>query len=284
MTINGERGPRIGEHFRNQSISLLKLLGYQELFGGEYGLDFVARPPSPNHHFKRPGFSPDGITAFEFTAQTQLQIDSKSSGFKRNVENYNSSRNENDQEIQGTVLIVDVKVENSKIRELFEDNMYCWDVRHLSFLASKSKLWEKWVPKERRKKDIRSLHESYIEPLISSIRVYNTITSVQINTIELYLAIFHYSPTAVLSTSDVHQFLDSVMKPIKELAHSQAMNTIVSAQLFVAGEVQYGVESDFIEILTEYVDDFVSFQDYSSGVFNYNSAPWCWLLMSELVL
>lgn len=274
MAENGERGPRIGENFRNCSLALLKRLGYRELFGGKHGLDFVAEPPHPRHIFIRPEFSPNGVTAFELTAETQLRY-SKISAFKEKIQNYNNSRIGQNPEIHGGVIVADTKIPNSRIKKIQNEGIFCWDIRHLNFLIAKCLLWSEWVSEKLKKLRARANHEFLIREYSTCFKFHKP----TYNYVKINLAIFHHSPYSVLSVSDTHQIISPIISPIKQTANSDGEIKKIILELHVAGEIQHGISSKFGEILAEYADDFVGFHEDLSGAFGYNNAPWHWFLV-----
>lgn len=270
MTADGERAPRIGEQFRNSAILLVKSLGYQETFSGRNGLDFVAKSPSIEGVFRQPCFSPNGKTAFEFTAETRVNIKRESETLNEKIRNYNSSLDPGQPPIAGGVLVVDNKIANSKIANVNEEGIFCWDNRHLSFLTAKCKLWSDWTPNDRRKGSTRAFHEEVIESNITRFKVINAKSGFN----DAFIGVFHHSPIAILCVSEVKRFLPAILQPIKEYANREAMDTVLHLQMHVAGEIERGLLYDFIDVLTDNVDDFIRIQEDSCGIHYYSCAPW----------
>lgn len=270
MTSNGEQAPRIGEQFRNSAIALVESLGYREVFSGNHGLDFVAKTPSRRGRFRRPCFSPEGLTAFEFTADGSVNVKKRSKRLKDCIKAYNDAFGGNQNQIVGGVLILDTKIGKSNIRKHSNNQIFCWDHRHLSFLTAKCRWWSDWVPMNRRLISPQSFKERLIESMITSFEVIEPMRGFN----DVFFGVFHHSPTAVLSVSDVHKFLPKVFRPIKTHANNNALPTVLHVQMHVAGEIERGLLYDFVKVLTEYVDDFVSLAEDSCHVYYYNCAPW----------
>ena len=269
MTTDGERAPRIGEQFRNSAKELLKHLGYQEVFSGNMGLDFVAEVPPTDYKFNRPCFSPNGVTAFEFTAETGVNIRNRRERLRDVINTYNSLP-QPQCTIEGGVLVVDTKIGNSIIEESSNSNVYCWDHRHLNFLTAKCRLWSDWIPEDRRLRSTHGFSEREVDSMITSFKVIKPMEGFH----DVYIAIFHHSPIAVLSISEAHRFLTPILEPIKANANKEALDTVLHLQMHVAGEIESGLLYDFTDTLTNYVDDFVRLQEESCRINYYGCAPW----------
>lgn len=269
MTADGERAPRIGEQFRNSVISLLKELGYQEDFSGHYGIDFAAKPPDDHAPFRRPPFSPTGRTGFEFTAEASPNIQNEAELLTTKIEEYNSLQSQEDA-IEGGLLIVDAKVRNSLIERVAEENIYCWDSHYLSFLTAKCRLWTDWTPEERRMRSRRAFREEVLDQMVSSFKVIKPRRGFN----DVQVGIFHHSPFQIMSVSDANAILAQVLNPIKINANREALDTVLHVQMHVSGEIERGLLYDFVDVLTNHVDDFVKLQENSCRIHQYYCAPW----------
>ena len=276
MTTNGERAPRIGEQFRNSAILLLQNLNYQELFSGREGIDFAAIPPPPNGPLQKPCFAPGGITAFEFTAETRVNVQRRCRTFTTRIQEYNSTISGNSRPLEGGVLIVDTKVDNSIINAMREEGVYVWDVRYLNFLTAKCRLWAEWTPEDRRIRSTRAFREEEYGEMITSFRVVNSMSGFN----DVLVGVFNHEPTGIVSVSDALHFLDPIVRPIREFANREAVDTVLHLRLHVAGEIERGLLYEFNDLLTNFVDDFVKLQEDSCSVYNFSCAPWSVFLPS----
>jgi len=100
-------------------------------------LDWVADPPRREFQFRRPLFSPKGRTAFEFTAEQQVNVENKVSLLSKKIQDINEANNRSISGIVGGVLVIDTKILDLKISGALKKGVYCWDLRTLGLLCSK---------------------------------------------------------------------------------------------------------------------------------------------------
>src|SRR5713226_738414 len=135
MPVDGERAPRLGEFFRKSCIDLLGELGYDEKLSRKFGLDLISDPPKNDYSFSRFPFSPNGRTAFEFTAEVAVNVEREVGTLLDKINSVNTSGTTNYSGVKGGVLITDVAVRDELIKNAQARRVFCWDTRALAFLA-----------------------------------------------------------------------------------------------------------------------------------------------------
>src|SRR5260370_11182142 len=151
MSLDGEKGPRIGECSRKSWVELVQEVGYDEQICRKFGLDLISDPPSPSVHLKRFPLSPQGRTAFEFTAEVGVNVSDEVRSLLKKIKKVNSMK-ASYSGIKGGVLITDVPISENLTEKSLDQGIHTWDTRTLAFLASRVAL-------------VRGLSQTETEPI-----------------------------------------------------------------------------------------------------------------------
>lgn len=132
MSKAGERGNRQGELFAKACEDLVLGLGFRPVFKRKLGVDLLAKTPDGKPPmFLVPPPLPAGSIAFEFTSQLEgapAQLEELRGKMK-------DLRDKKKYQIDGGVVICDVRVAEKQFPT--NDEVFLWDVRDASLLASK---------------------------------------------------------------------------------------------------------------------------------------------------
>lgn len=133
---NGERANWQGHIFSNYSRDFVLKLGYKEIFSSKYDIDFLGEPIKTPSAMLVPRSAPDGITAFEFSSQSNIseQLIRK---FATKIAGIKSKYN-----VTGGVIVCDIRISDDLYDFALNHNIYIWDLRDCGFYAEKYRICE----------------------------------------------------------------------------------------------------------------------------------------------
>lgn len=263
MPRDGEIAPRIGEEFRSKNCILLKALGYVERLNRRYGIDWVADPPLARRSLIRPLFSPNGTTAFEFRLGG-IQLPSAAERLQVKINSNRSSGRRLFSDVVGGIIATDGRISDNKIQTALENQIYCWDTRHLHFLAKKIDVF-------------RNLHRprgSVKERKLDDWTTFFMDLSPFTGYMELKAYIFYQNPSQEVDTNKVEDIIRKFSRKVNRITADFSSPIIVHLKIHSLAGVAEGAESTFRELTSSETSANPKYEPAECFLVSYSTAPW----------
>jgi hypothetical protein len=279
--IYGDIPPRKGDIFQRKIIELISDLEYREICRRRFGLDFVADPPPekiempksgiPEKVFLRPMFSPIGKTVFEFKAGTKLQLSEIAKELSGKISEINTDEQSPIKDINGSVIVTDVKVPAREIRRILEKyGIYIWDINTLCFLASKVFTRMTWT-----KQHVVVLEER-LDKWITILRCVGTYT--QSNCLKINIAMYYQNPFEPLELEKIENVLTLLTQRIQEIVREITLTTYIGLEVHsLSGSVEE-LDANFNKVLEKQNQDLIAYVKEEASLTGYDIAPWHYFL------
>ena len=158
----GERAKSIGEEAEDKVWDFLDSLQYsiQETNNEEYDIDCIAESPpnNPKYGLAKPGYAPNGLTAFEVKEPNVTT--KKVKAFRKKILRYN--RANPNKKLKG-VYLVDRRISPKMLEFMKKRKIWGWGVRRIRLYREKKNAYNYWLKKEAFITEIPiDAHASYL--------------------------------------------------------------------------------------------------------------------------
>ena len=264
----GDQAVRKGEVFQDKIVRLLSDLGYQEETRKKYGLDFVGTPPSTlSGQLLRPIYSPLGKTAFEFRNRFKLQPKKTAKELSDKITKINASKHHPLKNIDGGVVITDLKLPPSIMKMIKQEfNIYFWDSKIQSFLASKVFVKEMW------KKSNLDVFEEILEEWTTVLWCFRTFHIS--NCLRMEVTMYYHNPFESLDLENTNRMLDLLTEMIQDKTCKTKMRTYVRLNVCSLAGIDEDLERNFSRTLKRHSDNLIIYEPDDARLWSFESAFW----------
>lgn len=265
---NGERGNWQGHVFSNCVRDFVIKSGYKEIFSCKYGIDFLGDPSQSDSSVLPPKSAPNGVTAFEFTSQSNIS-EEYIKKFAVKIEGIKGKYSD----VSGGIIVCDVRVSDELYSIASRYSVYVWDLRDCSFYTEKYRLFETLKKKGQTKETLIPDNVSYIWTLDRSQRG---------GFFKGYLCILNHQQVGALVIGDIDRQFTEIHHQIADNLKSIGcipieVEVIWLLRPFVSKDVHLGID-DILRRFSE--EESITYTRH--GLYNFYIAPWYFGLYSQL--
>jgi hypothetical protein len=262
-SVDGETAPRLGEDFRSKVCILLRTLGYVERLNRQDGIDWVGDPPLARRSLIRPLFSPNGRTAFEFRLGG-ISLPSVAENFHAKIGSLRDGGNPVFSNVVGGVLVTDGRISDSKIQTALESQVYCWDTRHLHFLAKKTDTFKSL---HRSRQNVKEKRLDDWTTLFMNLSPYE-------GYMELKAYVFYQNPSQQIDTQKVENIIARFSRNVERITADFSSPIYIHLKIHSLAGVAEGAENTFRELTFSEENSNPRYDSAACFIVSYATAPW----------
>jgi hypothetical protein len=262
---SGEKGNWKGELHTAPATSLIRSLGYTEIFSGKEGIDMFARPPQQGS-LQRPRMTPTADTAFEFTSQ-QEKIENKITDLLSSIEEL---KKKGKYDPSGGVVLLDIRCQDQMIEETRKKGIYIWDVRDCCFLSAK-------ILVQRR---LNNLGNCVERELLSSVTFLWCFEKSNIpDFYKANIVLFFQEQLGEMSKSDLETTMSTLSEALtRDLANVGTFPMQIDLSIFSRQYTTRDINSDNINGILSSVSNEETIVYSFANLINFYVAPWSFAL------